>query len=70
MENATTNKLVGGKFDLLVGSSKNGSKPMVKVLEQSRECALRNVYIGSLAEAKTTDVNLLPLASATSSLGE
>ena len=66
LENATTNNLVGGKIDILVGSSSNGNKPKLRVTEHSRNSDVRNVYIGTLGEAKTTDINL-PLASSSSS---
>lgn len=66
LEYGSKNHLVGGKIDLMVGSCSNDNKPVVKVLEKSRDSGVRNVHLASIGEGKTTDVPLLPMSSVNS----
>lgn len=65
LEYGSKNDLVGGKIALMVGSSSNG-KPVVKVVEKSKESGMRNVHLASIVEGKNTEVPLLPVASVNS----
>ena len=65
LEYRSSKHLVGGSYDIIVGSSSNGSKPIIQI--EGSNFAL---HLGSLLEAKSTFTQLAPNTSETSCFTE
>ena len=54
LEYKSKKKLVGGSFDILIGSEVNGEKPFVNLYRGNRSTKM-SIYLGSLLESKSSD---------------
>ena len=65
LEYKSSKHLVGGSYDIIVGSTMNGKKPIIQIGGDNYA-----VYLGSLLEAKSTFTRLAPSTSETCSFTE
>ena len=65
LEYRSSKHLIGGSYDIIVGSSTNGKKPIIQI-----EGSNFAIHLGSLLEAKSTFTRLAPSSSETSSFTE